>query len=60
MVILWKMMAGIHEINHELNLLYPLLPHDLEITSIVLELFLHAHLLSIDYKFLKVEETVRF
>lgn len=60
MVIFWKMMAGIHEITHELNLLSPLLPHDLEITCIALELFLHAHLLSIDCKFLKVEEKVSF
>lgn len=54
------MMAGIHEIIHELNLLSPLLPHDLEITCIALELFLHAHLVSIDCKFLKVEEKVSF
>lgn len=54
------MMAGIHEIIHELNLLSPLLPHDLEITCIVLELFLHAHLLSIDCTFLTVEEIACF
>lgn len=53
-------MAGIHEIIHELNLFSPLLPHDLEITCIALELFLHAHLFSIDCKFLKVEEKVSF